>query len=764
MKIWNDMAAGLLTLSVTSLLASPFATAQEDEPTSENESALTKVLGGMGSLMSPQGGGEDEEPIEQGDVLLEPSPDADMAEDKEAASEDAPLMEPEIAEITDVAPDGIDCGGEGVCIVEATSQPLRALPRSFAALYSEPDATEENILSNAVSAFKPTFVFDRENVDLTDPTEPKGWYQIGYSTRSPIGWLQAKDVVEWRQALLLEYMHPGTAQDARTPVLMFESSDQLKSVVMASDRSARADNMLSEIRAGGVPEGVVGKEPSNFLNINDSFYLLPVVQWSREQALDEPSHYLQVFAAVPGERAEFQGEGTLEDEDYLQEDILGGSRAEMVDIVFVMDMTGSMQPYINSVKNALSKVVSQIEASEQDEKRVRFGLIGYRDNIDVTPELEWNVKNFTPELVDAQSILDLIEGEAKAAQVSSDEWAEDVHGGYLEGLNSAWRENEGNKSVRIMLLIGDASGHNQADERRGFKNSASMTEADLNAQARDVGVYPFAIYLQDGRAERDWDQGLSQFGAFARGGKGNDDAVLPAPTDEADAALDQAANYIGSRMSELISSELGEIQKFVDSAEDEQAPAPANETAALMIEMAQGVMQAAMVDYLGDGAKAPKDFVSWVHDYDLKDPNRPALAARVLITREQFDNIIRQTEALNEALDNNILGQIDFLTSLQLASAKTSLGLEVDPDLSLGEQEFLPKWVAALPYRSRVLSITPSEFANLTASERAEFQASLKSKHNSYLEIASATEKWFKLDENDTELQEVVALRLSLLP
>ena len=183
-----------------------------------------------------------------------------------------------------------------------------------------------------------------------------------------------------------------------------------------------------------------------------------------------------------------------------------------------------------------------------------------------------------------------------------------------------------------------------------------------------------------------------------------------------------------------------------------------------MIDMARGVMQAAMVDYLGDSAKPPKDFVSWVHDYDLKDPNRPAMAARVLITREQLDNIIRQTERLNEALNNNILGQMDFLTSLQLASAKTSLGLEVDPDMSLGEQEFLPNWVAALPYKSRVLSITPSEFSNLTSSERAEFQASLKSKYNSYQEIAAATDKWFKLDENDTELQEVVALRLSLLP
>jgi len=66
--------------------------------------------------------------------------------------------------------------------------------------------------------------------------------------------------------------------------------------------------------------------------------------------------------------------------------------------------------------------------------------------------------------------------------------------------------------------------------------------------------------------------------------------------------------------------------------------------------------------------------------------------------------------------------------------------------------------------RSRVLGMTPSEFTNLSSSERIEFRASLEAKYNSYREIANTPDIWLKLDEGDTELQEVTSIPLALLP
>jgi len=658
---------------------------------------------------------------------------------------------------------GVECADEGTCIVEATGQPLRILPRSFAALYAAPEA-DADVLSNAVSAFKPAFVFDRQGVDLSDPTDPKGWYQVGYSQRSPIGWMKAADVVEWRQALLLEYIHPGTGRDKRTPVVMFNDKASLSGLVTGGGRTGKVDDILEDIESGNRPDGVIGREPGEFLNINESFYLLPIIQWEREQAFDEPAHYLQLFAAVPGARAESAGEGTLESDNFLEETLTSVPEETQVDIVFVMDMTGSMQPYMDRVKDAVGQLATSLD--NNSDLDFRFGLVGYRDSIDVTPGLEWTTKNFTPELVKAGDLEALLESEAKAAALSSDEWAEDVHGGYLEGVNSAWRESDDKRQMRFIILVGDASGHDLGGNKKA-KNSAGMTEEELVNLARGKNIYSLGLYLQDDRAEPDWQKGVSQFGQLAALPDGRGQGVVPV---DADAAADEESGigatteFVGMALVDFITADMSTRREMAEEIEpvdtDEEAP----EDIVKSIEVARGVLQAGMVDWLGDGAQAPKDFVSWAFDQDLKDLTRPALAVRVMMTREQLDNVIRQSETLLDALDTNILGQVDFLTSLKLASAQTSLGLEVDPDLSLGDQEFLPQWVAALPYRSRVLGMTPSEFTNLSSSERIEFRASLEAKYNSYREIANTPGVWIQLDEGDTELQKVTSIPLALLP
>ncbi|WP_089936748.1 hypothetical protein [Candidatus Entotheonella palauensis] len=176
------------------------------------------------------------------------------------------------------------------------------------------------------------------------------------------------------------------------------------------------------------------------------------------------------------------------------------------------------------------------------------------------------------------------------------------------------------------------------------------------------------------------------------------------------------------------------------------------------------MIRAALIDYFGDNEKAQKDFVSWVHDYDLADPLRQALSVRVLITRREFDTIIRQTTTLSDAVTNARLARMDFFQSLKVVSAKTSLGLELEKSKSLKEQQFLPKWVAALPYKSRLLGMAPATFENLTQQEQITFDQTLQSKLQAYKDIYNSPDRWIKVDTNDTELDEVTALPLAFLP
>jgi len=730
---------------------------QEKAEAADSESETVETDKTPGSAESGSSENDEQSPetseTESNDDQASSKKENDDTTEHSETDGDAGSSEPNFSK--DLTEHGVDCSPDGPCMVVSSGLPMRALPRSFSPLYAEADDSVDP-MSNAVTAFKPMFVFDIKELDDRDASAISGWYQLGYSQRRPSGWMRAKDIVEWRQALLLEYTHPGAGSNRRTPVVMFSELELLQEFVTTNGRKSRTEELISQINKGEIPAGVIGKEPSRFLNIDDDFYLLPVVNWQREETFDDPSHYLEVVAAVPGSRAETKGESTLEDEDFLKEDLLTGDA--LTDIVFIMDMTGSMTPYIEAVKETVGSLVEKLSQADQGENPVKFGLVGYRDSVEATPDLQWDVKNFTPELLDASDFHDLL-NQAEAAKVSSDEWSENVHGGYLQGINSRWRTvGESQKSMRLMLLIGDASGHDLADPKRGYKNSTGRTAEDLYELARRNGIFPFTIHLRDGRAERDWEKAQSHFAKFAFKQTDGNNFTFSTQTDYAEENLNDTAQYIGGRFKVLIEGGIEALDDFAGADADPDAPVSNNEEGQQMIELARGVMQAAIADFLGDGAKPPKDFNSWVHDYDLADPVREALSVRVLITRKDFDNIIRQVESLLSAMQLQTMGNVDFLIALKQSSARSSLGLEITAESSFDDQEFLPKWVSALPYKSRVLAMKPDEFANLAITRRKQFLARLESKLNAYEEISGNTDLWLKLDENDDSLEEVVAL------
>ena len=80
-----------------------------------------------------------------------------------------------------------------------------------------------------------------------------------------------------------------------------------------------------------------------------------------------------------------------------------GAKELGIDIVFVMDMTLSMQPYLDRTKMAIAEIAHRIKQSNIKQK-IRFGLVGYRDDVSKTPALEFTSKNFTPDLGDMGDI------------------------------------------------------------------------------------------------------------------------------------------------------------------------------------------------------------------------------------------------------------------------------------------------------------------------------------------------------------------------
>lgn len=62
-------------------------------------------------------------------------------------------------------------------------------------------------------------------------------------------------------------------------------------------------------------------------------------------------------------------------------------------VVFVIDSTISMGPYIERTKEAVNKIYDKIKQEHLD-GQVKFGLVSYRSNTKAVPGLEYNTRIF----------------------------------------------------------------------------------------------------------------------------------------------------------------------------------------------------------------------------------------------------------------------------------------------------------------------------------------------------------------------------------
>ena len=177
-----------------------------------------------------------------------------------------------------------------------------------------------------------------------------------------------------------------------------------------------------------------------------------------------------------------------------------------LDILFLLDATGSMADEIEQIKDTLLSISSRISAlpSEPD---LRFAMVAYRDRGD---EYVTRVFDFEP---DAERFLETIRG---VVADGGDDYPESLN----EALHVAvhqpeWREGD---AIRLMFLIADAPPHldypddyNYAAEmveahRRGIK-IFSIASSGLNPQGEYIfrqiaqhtmGRFIFIVYGEGG--------------------------------------------------------------------------------------------------------------------------------------------------------------------------------------------------------------------------------------------------------------------------
>jgi len=658
-------------------------------------------------------------------------------------------------EIVDRPPD-IDCKPGDVCRERKTGLPLRILPRPFSHVYAGPEdgsTVEEN-----VPAFHPFYVLQRKDLDFSNVKEPKGWYQVARQVgEKPLGWMKAKDVLEWRQALIVAYTHHGTGEEERQRVLMFAQLTDIKELVQSGEMGDRARSLYGDLKQNKVPGSIVSKEPEAFVDITKTFYVMPVVAFEKVELSGEAATYLQIAAAVPGAR----GADTLDDPAKRRELTRPGklekksSKALGVDVVFVMDMTSSMQPYMDRTKEALAGLARSFAAKYADDpelkEKIRFGLVGYRDDVRQVPAWEFTSKNFTPELVDAGGLADVIENEARASIVGSRDHPEEVFAGVKEALDSTkWSED----TLKMIVLVGDASSHPVGHPQ----NTTGLDARALRQLAGGRQVHVMGIHLKDPKQSDDHGVAESQFRELTRvEGTGEKNALVTVDTDDPDGfrnTMNPLVEAVAARLSRLRKEDLPVEPEDPPGSDDREVK-----------DVVKDTLGAALVEYLGKEAKPPKDIVAWVVDRDLTEPAVRALEIRVLLNREELSDLVVALGTVLKALSNAEVTQRQFFAALQAVAAQTEKDpARISKAQKLKDAGLLPAFVESLPYRSEILELTDVKFNQMTAEQKSGLEARLKAKLQQYRVVNEQADGWVKLNEQDERVKMVYPLELDALP
>lgn len=164
-----------------------------------------------------------------------------------------------------------------------------------------------------------------------------------------------------------------------------------------------------------------------------------------------------------------------------------------LDLLFLMDATGSMDDEINKLKNSMADVADQI-AALPERPDVRYGLVAYRDRGDAFVVRPYD---FTPNLRDFQRNL-----AALRADGGGDE-PEALNAALHTSLNElSWRDEE---TVRLIILVADAPPHLDYNWE-GFSYDTDM----IDAVRRGIKIFPVGASNLNGDGEYIFRQ-LAQF-------------------------------------------------------------------------------------------------------------------------------------------------------------------------------------------------------------------------------------------------------------
>ncbi len=617
---------------------------------------------------------------------------------------------------------------------DQTGQFQRVLTRPGAVLRAEP-ADTATVVDDLVPTFTVFYVFERREAGGRE------WAEVGGPIRGPArGWVRTDQVIDWDHAMVVAFSNPAN----RERVLFFDERDTLVELMESELLIPRSHELRDAAVADTLPPDspIISIEPETPPDLSEEFYLLPILEADRVWLASGFETTILRVASIPLNESEDRTVQAIDLEEALQSFDVG--------IVFVIDTTTSMGPYIDRTREAVRRIYQRIGGSEIAD-RVSFGLVGFRDNTVLVPGLSYVTRTFV-ELerdVAPEVILQEIDRVAPAA-VSSVGFNEDSMAGLEQAINlDGWSKHD--FGGRYIVLITDAGPRASNDPN----SQTRMGPAEINrlAQENNIAIFTLHLLTEEGAPYHDAAtaayQSVSAYNGLSE--------PLYYSVDQGD------VEAFGRQVDTLTDALIGQVRTAIDGH-----MAELTEQAETQLErQAQMIGRAMQLAYLGrvTGSRAPDVFQAWAADSDFDDPRRRALQVRVLLSKAQLSNLSWVLRLILETGRTGEAGPEEFFGRLRSAVTQAAIDPNLVPQTefeSLGE--LIGQYIAGLPYQSQLMEIDEDQWVAIGPGGQIEVLDTIESKLELYDQLDRNVSLWVPLYEGAPPNEHVYPVPLNALP
>jgi serine/threonine-protein kinase PpkA len=593
----------------------------------------------------------------------------------------------------------------------------------------------------AVVPFTSFYVYARRKHGGTE------WVEVGTDRHgSRTGWLPATSTLEWNHGLTAAFRDPA----GHDRVLLFKDRDSLRQLVQERDMSQYESlykQAQQELLSPDSP--VVAIQPPGFIDIQKDFYLVPIRQYEDIYLGNEQARLLKV-SSVPLPRNERSDhKATVTTQPYS------------AGLVFVIDSTLSMDPYIERTREAVKKIYDTLsEANLLGD--VSFGLVAFRDNLNTAPGLDYLVRTYVDleQGRNAASFLSRVNS-LRASSVSSRDFVEDAYAGVKQAIETLdWSDYE----ARYIVLITDA-GAREADDPL---SSTGLGNEDLQKLAQDKGIAIFVLHLLTPATMANHAADAATYRALAEF-PGIGSLYYGVPTGDV-GKFGEALDALAGQITEQV--------RLAATNERPAAPAVPTSSDAQLAELQAKVAKlgyALRMKYLRktEGGQVPAVFDAWLLDRDFRNPERPAVDVRVLLTRDQLSDLHDVLKQVLSRAEEGLLSPQNFLNELKSLAATLSrtpeqLGATTATTAgegnSLADLGFMREYIEGLPYTGEVMDLSLEDWQSWPTRQQVAFLNRLEEKVNYYRALHDHTDLWVSLDGGPVGGDSVFPVPLEMLP